>query len=165
MPAMANPFLALASFQQAYLSGDIKPLRCKGHDELHVFQDTPEPGVLRLTYALITQSGKVRGYTIFIPAEPIEGCPCFGVGYAVAEDERGKGIAQAMLESSIQELRNGIRPGLAGQVPGFHVEALVGVDNIASNKVASNVLNDAPEQTTEDISGESAMHYKRFVNW
>lgn len=88
----------------------------------------------------------MRGYTIFIPAEPIEGCPCFGAGYAVAEDERGKGIAQAMLESSIQELRNGIRPGLAGQVPGFYVEALVGVDNIASNKVASNVLNDAPNR-------------------
>ncbi|HCH7782536.1 GNAT family N-acetyltransferase [Pseudomonas aeruginosa] len=165
MPAMANPFLALASFQQAFLSGEIKPQLCQGHNELHVFQDEPEPGEKRLTYALIALTGKVRGYAIFVPADPIEGCPCFGVGYAVAEDERGQGIAQAMLESSIQELRKGLGPRLSARFPGFYVEAMVALDNIASNKVALNVLNSAPEETTEEISGERAFRYERFVSW
>lgn len=165
MPDMVNPYLALESFQQALLDGEIRPSLCPGHHDIYVIQDEPVPGEKRITYAHIEASGLVKALAIFAPVDPIEGCPCFGVGYAVAEAHRGQGLAKAIVESGIGQLRQGFGPHLSNRFPGFYVEALVALTNTASNNVASTVLNSAPERTTDEISGEPALRYERFVKW
>jgi hypothetical protein len=65
-----------------------------------------------------------------------------------------------MLRDAILEMREGF--GRAGH-GGFWIEAVVGVDNPASQRVAAAVLTSSPEPITDDVSGLPALHYLRWV--
>jgi ribosomal protein S18 acetylase RimI-like enzyme len=62
--------------------------------------------------------------------------PCFQIGIAVHKAYRRKGLAKRMLASSICEIHDGFRG--AGH-PAFYIEAVVGHDNKASQRLCEGV--------------------------
>lgn len=160
MPALVDPHVGFVSFQQALRDGAISPTLCGGHSDLYLMMDEPEEGVRRLTYAVI--SGNVaKAYAVYIQAQDLEGKPCFGVGYATDEKYRNQGVAGALVSASMTELHRGISPYL--RAPGIYVEAIVGLDNPASQKVASRTLSTKPELIKDHYSGEPALHYIKYL--
>lgn len=97
---------------------------------------------------------------MFVSGDFIEGLPSFNVGYAVDTSHRGQGLAKELLTQAIAELKKGISD--AG-IAGFFVEAVVGMDNVASQHVANATISNSPEEITDDVSGLPALHYIRKV--
>lgn len=162
MPSLVDPHIGFVSYQEALLDGSISPTPCESHPELFVMRDEPEPesGVQRLTYAF--NSGKVsKAYAVYIQANPLDGKPCFGIGYATADPFRNQGLATEIVIASMRELKQGLSRHL--RKPGFYVEAIVGIDNHASQKVAARTLSDSPHSITDDESGLPALHYVKLV--
>lgn len=157
MSQMTDPHVGLISFQEAFSDGRIQPTPCAKQPQLVILHDDAE-GTSRLTYALI-ENGVVKAMAVYVNVEPINGVPCFGLGYAVAKPFRKQGLAYDIVEASIDEIGYGFRKHL----PQFYVEAIVSVDNLASNKVALRLLNDKPDSITDKLSGEPAFHYIRLI--
>lgn len=160
MSTIVDPHVGLISYQQALRDGSIRPVRCGSHPELFVMHDEPKQGVQRLTYAF-NVGDVAKAYAVYIRADFLEGKPCFGVGYATAEQFRNQGLATEIVKASMEELRRGMERHL--REPGFYVEAIVGLDNLASQKVAARSLSDTPESTIDRVSGKPALHYIKLV--
>lgn len=160
MPSIVDPHIGFVSYQSALLDGSIRPTPCETYPELFVMHDEPEPGVQRLTYAF--NSGSVsKAYAVYIQSDFLNGKPCFGVGYATAEQFRNQGLATDIVRASIKELHKGMSRHL--REPGFYVEAIVRVDNKASQMVAARTLSDSPDSIKDDESGLPALHYLKLV--
>jgi hypothetical protein len=159
MPAMTDTMAALTSLQQALDNRLVMFQRCKLHPDLQVHLDDPSPGVSRFTYANISK-GKVLAIAMFVVAEPVEGVPCFQLGYAVLDSARKAGLGSAIVAKSIEEISHGFK---ATPLKKFYVEAVVGRDNLPSNKIAAKVLARRPTEITDVFSGESALQYLRLV--
>ncbi|WP_333692336.1 GNAT family N-acetyltransferase [Atlantibacter hermannii] len=157
MVDMVDPSNSLASFQVALNNNLITLTPCLLHPEMKVLQDNAE-GTPRLTYALL-DGEKVKGIAIYVPVEPIEGTLCFGLGYAVAEQYRKQGVASEIVQKSLEE----IHACFKRHIPKFYVEAIVGIDNYASNKVASKFLSQEPKACDDSCSGKPAQQYVRFL--
>ena len=154
MLTMTNPFDALESFQEALLGAEIGLQPGELDPKLYVHMDTPN-GERRLTYARL-QGQTVTALAILISAEPIERTPCFGIGYAVPPAYRNHGRAKDVIRAAIAELRNGLsRNGILA----FYVEAIVGADNKASQRVAEQTLSTTPEAGTDKVSGLPCLQY------
>lgn len=125
---------------------------------VRVVLDHPN-GVIRYTYARI-EHGRVKSIAIFVYHEPINGVPCFNLGYAVPEAYRNRGLASLIIEQGIQELRRGL--GRHG-AKSFYVEAVVGTDNLASQRAASKTISDSPVAGTDFESEEPILQYTRLV--
>lgn len=82
-------------------------------------------------------------------------------GYATAEQFRNHGFATEIVKASMEELHRGISQHLPE--PGFYVEAIVGMENLASQKVAARTLTDMPKTIVDGISGLPALHYIKQV--
>lgn len=154
---IADPMDALVSLQREVRRG-MPTHPCDLSPGLRVILDQPN-GVTRYTYARI-EHGRVKAIALFVHHEPIDGVPCFNVGYAVPEAYRNRGWASEIVEQGIQELRQGF--GRHG-AKSFHVEAVVGKDNLASLRVASKVISNAPIEGTDSESGEPVFAYTRLV--
>jgi RimJ/RimL family protein N-acetyltransferase len=108
----------------------------------------------------------LAGHTVvalvqFIPCDPIEGEPCFNVGWAVAEAYRGQGKAHGAVSAAIKEMQNGFnRAGMNA----FWVEAVVGEDNIASQRLAEKVLSGPAKKATDSYSGDPIVQYLRRID-
>ncbi len=159
MTAITDPNVGFLSYKQALREGTISPQRCDAHPHLFVMSDQPQKGVHRLTYTFITGK-KAKAYAVFLVSDPIEGKPCFGVGYATDEAYRNQGLATKILKASIKEMRDKLAPRL--QKSGFYIEAIVGLDNLVSQKVAARVLQSDPKQTIDSASGLPALHYVKY---
>lgn len=156
---IADPMEALVSLQQAVRRESVTAQPAVLARGISVLVDQPN-GVLRYTYARI-EHGRVKAIAIFIPHEPINGVPCFNLGYAVPETYRNRGWASEIVEQGIQELRHGLaRHG----VTSFYVEAVIGQDNLASQRVAHRVISDSPVGGTDSESGQPIFAFTRHVN-
>lgn len=155
--AMTDPHNGLLSFQQALDEGIIKPTRCNLHPDLAVLQDSAD-GVPRLTYALI-ENGLVKATVVGVMAEPIEGTPCFALGYAVAEQFRNKGLAKEVLQKVIEEISNGFKKHMKE----VYIETIVGADNTASQKLSVRFISDSPKSITDVYSGLPAFQYVKLL--
>lgn len=154
---IANPMDALVSLQREVRRGmPTNPTELSLG--VRVVLDQPN-GVIRYTYARI-EHGRVKSIAIFVHHEPINGVPCFNLGYAVPEAYRNRGWAGMIIEQGIQELRRGL--GRHG-AKSFYIEAVVGTDNLASQRVASKIISDSPVPGTDAESGESVLQYTRLV--
>lgn len=160
MPDIVDPQVGFVSFQQAYRDGRITPAKCESHPKLYMLHDTPSEGVQRLTYVFIADL-VVKAYAVYVLAQPLDGKVCFGVGYATDPQCRGQGLATEVVRASMVELEKGINPKLLE--PGFYVEAIVSIDNLASQKVAARTLDDSPKETTDKPSGRPALHYVKLL--
>ena len=77
------------------------------------------------------------------------------------EAYRQKGRATATVRASLVELEHGF--SARGIIPSFYVEAVVGADNIASQKVAAATLSNTPDAGTDKFSGEPVLHYVKKI--
>lgn len=147
---------ALKSFQQALAANAILVQRGDLDREMLVHMDRPN-GETRLTYA------RVSGHTVvvliqFIPCDPYESEPCFNVGWAVAEAYQGQGRAREAVVAALKEMRNGFaRAGMKA----FWVEAIVGEDNVASQRLAEKVLSAPIKKSADSFSGDPIVQYLR----
>lgn len=158
MPGLTDPFPAFQSFQQAHAAGQIDLQRGRVDKNLYLHVDHPN-GEPRFTYVRLTGQ-KVTCMVEFVVGEPVEGSPCFHVGYAVDPAHRRQGLAKHLLPAAIAELQAGF--GGAG-MPGFYVEAIVGVDNVASQKVAAAGITPDIVEGIDHYSGVPIYQYlKKF---
>jgi RimJ/RimL family protein N-acetyltransferase len=102
----------------------------------------------------------VTALVILVLVEPIDGVPCFHIGYAVVETSRNQGAATQAVLGAIAELRNGL--GRAGPAK-FCIEAMIGTDNKASQRVVEKAGFPAPKETTDEVSGSPALQYVLYV--
>ncbi|HEY3815372.1 MAG TPA: hypothetical protein VGL66_19295 [Caulobacteraceae bacterium] len=154
MPAMTDPHDALVSFQQALAEGALQ-LR-PGELDLTLLLHVDHPNnVLRLTY-VHTEGTTVTALAMFAQVEPYEGLPCFQVGYAVPDACRGKGRAKAVLKAAIAEMEHGFA---RTPLKRFYVEAVVGVDNAPSRKIAEAVFEQTGTEITDEVSDQPAIHF------
>ena len=151
---MTAPTDTLVSFQRALRAG-VVPLQPGEIDQtLYVHRDHPN-GRPRFIYMKI--DGKtITALAIFAMLDPRDGVVCLQTGYAVPESYRGQGRAKDILRSAVAELKNGL--SRAG-VKSFLVEAVIGIDNLASQKVAVAVISGTPKTITDEFSGLPALQY------
>ena len=90
--------------------------------------------------------------------EPLDGLPCFHGGYAVPNSHRKKGIATATFGEALKELSFGFNRAGIGS---FYVETIIGLDNIASQKISERVLGVTPVRITDEVSRRDALRYLR----
>jgi RimJ/RimL family protein N-acetyltransferase len=159
MPTLKqDPMVGLKLLQKALTRGNVRMERCERHPDLQVHQDRPT-GDLRITYAAITH-GRVRATVVFSRSDTEEGIPAFGIGYAVAEKFRGRGLASTTVRKAIEELRHLPGQDFAGP---FYIEAMVAASNDASNRLARRIISDAPVAVTDEVSGEPSFRYLQLV--
>ncbi|EPT7056345.1 GNAT family N-acetyltransferase [Cronobacter sakazakii] len=156
MTELVDPTDSLNSFQHALSNGLIRLSACVVHPEMNVLLDDAD-GTPRITYAFV-HGEIVKGVALYVPADPFEGKPCFGVGYAVADDFKRQGVATKLLKASIEEMQYGFRNSFRE----FYVEAIVGVDNQASNKLASKVISATPKPGKDSHSGKPINQYMKL---
>lgn len=153
---MTDPMESLKSLQDAVISEIVQLHPCELHPDIKVLLDHPN-GTPRFTYALIEKK-KIQAIALFVLTEPIEGTPCFQIGYAVIEKMRQRGIGQRVLEKAIAEHTHGLSRTAMKE---FYLEAVVSTSNEASNKIANKLMS-APVKCDKDIySGEQAYQYLR----
>ena len=150
---------ALQSFQRALDAREIRLQKGTLDPELFMHLDSPN-GESRMTYVRV-EKRRVTSMVQLIHAEPYEGETCFAVGWAVPEDLRGQGRAGQTFLAAVKEVRHGFTPhGLTA----FWVEAVVGVDNTASQRVAERVIS-APVKTSVDaVAGAPIIQYLRRID-
>jgi hypothetical protein len=156
MPEMTDPYDALTSFQKALRAGILDIHRCELDPKLFVHPDRAG-GVMRLTYVYLDRK-TVTAFTNFVQTEPFEGLPCFQIGYAVPPAYRKQGRATALVKAAIAEMLHGFS---RNKVPEFYVEAIVGRDNLASQKVAAKVLEQVGREIVDSHSGKPALSYMK----
>jgi hypothetical protein len=154
MPRMTDPFAALQSFQEAFANGALSLERGAIDPELFIHVDHPN-GSTRFTYVRLDHR-TVIALVMFALADPLEGSPCLQIGYAVPERYRAQGRAKDIVVAAIAELKKGLT---GNGVPAFYIEAVVGMDNEPSMRVAAATISTSPVQTTDQVSGLPALHY------
>ena len=128
---------------------------CEIHPDIKVIADVPAPNEPRITY-VNERDGKVLAIAVFGNAEPLDGLPCFQLGYAVAEFMRQQGLATDIVQKGLVEFKNGMkRKGFSN----FYIEAIVGTSNVPSNKLARRLISDTPTEDADNVSGEPIMQY------
>jgi hypothetical protein len=158
MPGMTDPSDALLAFQRQLSAGAL-PLQPCTVPELFVLVDHPS-GRARFSYLAI-DGRTVKAIVMLAHNGQEGGLPCFQLGYAVAKQYRRKGLAGRVVSQAINELQQGF--ARAGH-PEVFVEAVVGHDNEASNRICEGEFPDAPEQITDSFSGEPALRYLKKVS-
>lgn len=150
---------AMESFEKALMAGDIAVQKCALDPLLFVYADAPN-GEPRMTYVRL-DGKKVTALVSFLHDQPVDGERCFGVGWAVPEELRGEGRAPEAFKAALRELRHGLaRHGIAR----FYVEAVVGVDNPASQRVAEKVISPALKTDTDKFAGVPVIQYLRKID-
>jgi hypothetical protein len=155
---MTDPSDALKSFQQALVDGEIQLQRGQIDPELFFHLDHTN-GQPRFTYVRLKHQ-TVTALVILVIGDPIEGVPCFQIGYAVPEAYRSQGRAKNAVGAAIIELRHGLA---RNRISTFYVEAIVGTDNESSKHVAAATITTTPVEVTDQVSGLPALHYVRKI--
>lgn len=158
MSSMTDPINALVELQRALDKRIVSPHPCAIHKDISVIVDQPN-GAPRYTYTKV-KNGKVQSIALFVLTEPVEGIPCFQMGWATVESLRDQGLATDTTTKGIDELRNGLKKHGVGK---FYIEAIVSDSNQPSNRIAKKLLSDSPVKCTDSFSGEPAVQYLRMV--
>lgn len=104
------------------------------------------------------EGSTVTAFANFVWCDPIEGEPCFQIGYAVPVAFRGRGLARDVVTAAIAEMQIGLtRNGVAT----FNIEAIVGANNPASQRVAQQTISPTATTITDEASDEPALQYVR----
>jgi hypothetical protein len=100
---MTDPTTALQSFQQELLRGAMQLRPGVLDKNLYLYVDNPN-GQTRFTYVKLKGKKTVTAFVEFATCEPIEGRPCFALGYAVPEAYRKQGRAKEAITDEISGL-------------------------------------------------------------
>ena len=153
---MTDPHDSLPSFQRALRDGELIVQKGALDRELIVHLDHPAPRVNRMTYAKL-DGKKVVGLVQLVPAELLNGLPCFQAGVAVAKKYRRKGHAKRLVAAAIAELKHGLAQD--AKIKSFYVEAIVSVENEPSKRLAAATISKEPTTVTDELSGQPALQY------
>lgn len=155
---MVDPNTSLLSFQQALLQRTISLVRVRRFDDLYSYLDEPSPGSLRFTYARLAADKKtVVAFASFVRNGKIDAFPCVSVGYAVPMEFRGHGYAKQLVSEAVQDIA---MQAWKNEIRTIFIEAVIDINNIASQHVAQAVLSKAErEQITDSHSGKQAFRY------
>jgi len=156
---MTDPMNALTALQQALNAGGVRLALGSIDAELSFIFDQPN-GTPRFTYALVDRS-EVLAIALFVTADPVQGTPCFNIGYAVVEAARRRGLGFKVVSLAFDELTHGLKR--AGVVM-FYVEAVISIDNLPSNGLAKKVFSEPPDSGVDSFSGEPMLHYLKKVD-
>lgn len=153
---MTDPSVALDLFQESFAKGLI-PIQMGTFDpKIFVCADKPN-GKTRYGYLRLDRK-TISALVLFANCDPINGIPCFNIGYAVKKEYRGKGIGKAAINSAIQELKNGL-----SSIGPFYIEAIIGEDNDVSNHLAKSLISNRPTKVTDSVSGLPAFRYVQKI--
>jgi len=155
---IADPYQGLISFQQALLEGivDIHPV--KPHQDLYSHFDVPAPGVNRLTYVRLAADRKtVTAFLACVMNGEVDGDPCVSFGYAVPESMQGQGNAKEIMRDVIKDQVKQAKRALC-------FETVVGVDNVASQRVSEAVFEVRREEIVDGASQLPAYRYTKRVD-
>ncbi len=157
---MTDPSDGMKSFQKELRRGGIAIQVTKTDPNLFVHLDAPNgPPEIRFTYVRL-KGQTVTAMVIFAAQRPEDGKPYFAVGYAVPKRFQKQGRAKDILVAALADMQDGLfRNGF----PEFYIEAIVGAANVASRKIAEQVISDEPEAITEGLSGLPAFKYVRRI--
>lgn len=145
-------------FQEALSQGLIAPEELSEKSGLYYLSDDAG-GLARVTYALI-KDGIVLCIVAFIQVESYDDHVCLNLGYAVEPESRRKGLATRVVNDAIDDL---IKRLSKESITEFYVEAVVGIENTPSNRLASKLFTANPKQICDGESGEPAFQYlKKF---
>lgn len=156
MADIVDPMAAFLSFGPAMAEGLIDPQPSRTDPNLLVLRDDPM-GKPRLSFAHM-ENDEVTALALIAPAEPVEGKPCFQIGYAVAEHLRGEGRGKAIAQAAIKDFTKNIG---YSNISTFYLEAMIDIENAASRKIAEFVIGGTPKETIEHPSGKPAVQYMR----
>jgi hypothetical protein len=160
MPTIVNPMDAFKSFEPALKAGILQVQPGTVDPKLLVHQDNPDGKKVRITYARLSDGGTVQAIAIITPAEYENGLPVFQIGYAVDRHLRKRGIGKEIAQAAIDEFTAGMaRSGVVH----FYMEAIVGVKNVASHKVAAHVIGGETKEIADENSGEPALQYIKEI--
>ncbi len=151
---MIDPHDALPSLQEAFAAKQLVVQRCTFDRGMWLHQDNVN-GKVRFTY-IRTEGPTVVSFATFVHGQPLDGSPCFDAGWATLTSHRGRGLATQTVKAALVELTAGFGP--YGR---FWVEAVVGTDNPASQKVAERGMEVEGEPITDSVSGLPAMLYRK----
>lgn len=149
---------ALHSFQSALDDGRIEVSPGELEPDVRVLVDVAD-GSPRFTFVKL-DGARVTAMVQFMAAEPYEGQPCFGVSWAVPVELRGQGRAGAMLLAAVREFRHQV----SSRLPVFWIEAVVGVENLASQRVAQKVISAESSRSIDDEAGVPIFQYFRRID-
>lgn len=148
---------ALASFRLALKKREITLRPCESDSSLFMHADRPTDDDMRMTYARL-QGNDVTVMISVLPDRPYEGKPCFGLGCAVPQRFRGRGRAAEATVAVMKELRQGLaRAGITS----FYVEAVIGVNNIASQRTAAKAI--ARIAVAEDLDKDAGVPVVQYI--
>ena len=156
---MTDPMSALVQLQIALDSHAISPAPCEIHKDILVEADQPS-GSPRYTYFKHKDSN-VHAIALFTMTEPIEGTPCFQMGWATLESERGLGYATGVAKKGIEELAHGLR---RHGITKFYLEAIISRTNEPSIRLATKLLSGSPKECTDSISSEPALQFIKLAS-
>ena len=158
MSKMTNPMDGLISLQSAIDNGFDELSPCEIFPDIQVVFDQPH-GTHRFTYVKI-ELGLIRALCVFVDVEPINGIPCFSIGYAVPKQFQNRGLAKEIIEKSIEELSNGF---CRHNVKKFYIDAIISTSNEYSQKLATRFISPKYEKCTDSFSGLPAFAYTRLI--
>lgn len=154
MAEMIDPSVALPSFQQALETGELVPRQASTDPHLFIAMDPVGSGV-RLTY-FRSEGGQITGICMVVHNGFHEGVVCFDLGYATAEAFRHQGRGSELVGAAVRDHISGMaRAGVSS----LYIEAVVGVENIGSQRIAERHLNPNREEITDSVSGLPAYRY------
>jgi len=151
---------ALNGLQAAFDAGKVQLQPGRLHPEIQVLLDHPN-GIPRFTYAQV-QNGKVQAIALMVKVDAVHGIPCFQIGYAVAENQRRQGLGKQILQKAISELIYGM-----GHTPlkEFYLEVIVSTENTASNKIAQQLISQAPKLCNDEFTNKPVYQYLRKIGY
>lgn len=159
---MTDPHLGLLSFQDALSRGIVHVDPVRGYKNLYSHFDIPSPGVKRFTYALLDDdTKKVLATCACVINGRVGSAPCTSLGYAVAVDERGKGLAKKLLAETIRD--QWYQAGRVG-IEALAFEVMIDVSNTASVQVAESVFGTEREELMDKEAQVPAYRYTMLVN-
>jgi RimJ/RimL family protein N-acetyltransferase len=145
---------ALTGFNEAFRQGQVVAKRLPWNEKVFLHQDQPQ-GTHRFTYVRMKGS-KTTALAVIVPGDPVGDTPCFHLGYAVDEDQRGKGLATDIAAAAIEDMRRNMgRLGM--QKMAF--EAIIDRDNPASAAVARKVLGCDGIETKDSKDGKDIWQF------
>lgn len=153
---MIDSMNALNGLQAALIARAVQLQHGTLHPDIRVLLDYPNR-IPRFTYAQI-QGGNVQAIALMVKADAVHGMPCFQIGYAVAENQRGQGLGTQTLQKAISEFIYGM-----GRTPlkEFYLEVIVSTENTASNKIARRLISQSPNLCNDEFTNEPAYQYLR----
>lgn len=143
--------------------GRIKIDQCRGEKDLfsHVDFPTGNKNDPRYTYVCLDEKKSVKAFVVMAVAEPLNGLPCFGIGYAVPEKHRGNGYAKEAVAVALRAFRAKMKNN---RIKEFYVEAIIGRDNDPSNAVAMAAISPHRTEVTDKISQTPCFRYELKIS-